>query len=404
MFASDRDGDAEIYSMKSSGVGQARLTINRSQDLDPTFSTVSARTGGLVWAYASDKSGNFEIYVVGGPFSETALTRNSAADLAPAFSPEGDKVAFVSSRAGNDDIFTVRSTLTEGAVRNLTSNPADDGGPTWSSWVDAPPIPINPPVCPLNRPRVAFHSNRSGNYEIYTVDELGGDLVNVTRSPDAEFNANWSPDCRFIAFERRRSGNYDVWVVDLTTGVKTQLTSGGAQDTDPVWAPNGKAIAFTTDRDGNQEIYLLELEFTPMPTPRTTRNLSASARASDYRADWEPIPSFIQSGGDLVPPPRGGGGGLVACTRRGTSKADRLVGGSGRDVLCGGGGDDTLEGRLGADTLIGGKGRDKLRGGRGRDDLRAVDARADQVDGGRGVDNAHLDRGLDRSRAVEARL
>jgi hypothetical protein len=401
IFASDRDGDAEIYRMDNSGTGQRRLTINRSQDLDPALSVNFPP----VWAYASDKSGDFEIYAVRGPKIEEPLTRNPAADLAPAFSPEGNTVAFVSNRTGNDDIFTVSSALTEGAVRNLTSNPADDGTPAWSSWVGAPPIGNNPPVCSLNRPRIAFHSNRGGNYEIYTMNESGSDLVDVTRSPDAEFNPNWSPDCRFIAFERRRGGNYDIWVVNLMTGEQTQLTSGGAQDTDPVWSPNGRQIAFTSDRDGNQEIYVLGLELTPKLAPGSAKNLSLSVVASDYRADWAPVPGVVFSGGDLVAPPAGGGGGLVTCTRRGTSGANKLVGGSGRDVLCGGGGDDRLEGRGGADTLIGGKGHDTLRGGRGRDELRAVDARADPlVDGGRGVDSARLDRGLDRSRGVEARL
>src|SRR5205823_1094199 len=73
-------------------------------------------------AFASDRSDNFEIYVMNGDGSElTRLTDNPATDVSPSWSPDGTKIAFVSSRDGNPEIY-VMSADGSGQTR-LTNNP-----------------------------------------------------------------------------------------------------------------------------------------------------------------------------------------------------------------------------------------------------------------------------------------
>lgn len=79
-----------------------------------------------------------------------------------------------------------------------------------------------------------------------------------------------------------------------------------------------------------------------------------------------------------------------ACTVRGTSRPERLVGTPGRDVICGGGGADVLVGRGGDDVLRGGAGRDTLLGG-GGDDLLDGGPAGDQLQGGPGPDTCLID-------------
>ncbi len=58
------------------------------------------------------------------------LTNNSAYDWAPSFSPDGSKIAFVSDRDGNNEIYIMNVDGSEQA--RLTNNPADDGWPCFS--------------------------------------------------------------------------------------------------------------------------------------------------------------------------------------------------------------------------------------------------------------------------------
>ena len=79
-------------------------------------------------------------------------------------SPEG-KIAFVSSRDGNSDIYVVNA---DGSGQtNLTNNPADDDRPVWLA----------------DGSRVAFVSNRDGNSEIYAMNADGSDQTNLTNNP-----------------------------------------------------------------------------------------------------------------------------------------------------------------------------------------------------------------------------
>jgi Tol biopolymer transport system component len=403
-FTSDRDGDAELYAMTNAGLGQRRLTVRRSQEVGASLAVegLNPFNDGAV-AYASDRDGNWDVYVLRVGLDERRLTTQAGGDFGPAFSPRGDEIAFTSDRTGNRDVFVVSSTVAESGLRNLTAHPAEDGGASWSSWVGQP-RPPDSIACTLASPRIAFHSNRAGSFDIWVVPETGGAAVQVTSGPGADLNPNWSPRCDLLAFERRTGTNYDIWVVRLSDGALTRLTSGPAADTDPVWAPNGTAIAFTSDRDGNEEIYRLELSLGPPLAPAGLTNLSQSPAAADYAPEWE-ARDFTFSEGLIVAPAAGGGARSLTCTRRGNAKKNTIDGTSGPDVICGLGGNDTLRGLGGDDVLIGGLGRDRLRGGNGRDELRARDGFRDfELVGGAGVDRARYDEGWDPKPAVESAL
>jgi WD40-like Beta Propeller Repeat/RTX calcium-binding nonapeptide repeat (4 copies) len=404
VFASDRDGDAELYAVDLDRLGQRRLTVRRSQEVGASLDVDGLKFFGGAVAYASDREGGWDVYVLRAERDERRLTTHPGGDFAPAFSPRGDEIAFTSDRNGNRDIFVASSTVPESGLRNLTSHPAEDSGAAWSSWAGQPRAdPSSPIKCNLASPRIAFHSNRGGTFDIWVVPETGGAAVQVTSGPAADLNPNWSPRCDFIAFERRTGGNYDIWAVRLSNGELTRLTSGPAADTDPVWGPDGSAIAFTTDRDGNEEIYELELSPGPPLAPGAVTNLSQSPAASDYAPDWEPRDFGLE--GLIVAPAAGGGRGALTCTRRGTARRDRITGTSGPDVICGLGGNDVIRGLAGDDVLIGGLGRDRLRGGNGRDELRARDGICDmELVGGPGVDRARYDEGCDPRRGVESAL
>ena len=143
-FTSDRDGDWDIYVMRLAPEGPKnvpiKLTKNTRPDPDgppymydqyPDWSP-----DGTQIAFASDRSGNFEVYRMKAS-PEGRLNRPvnlsktlAASDLDPAWSPDGRKMAFSTDRDGNREIYRMRAT--DGAnPTNLTNNPALDFQPAW---------------------------------------------------------------------------------------------------------------------------------------------------------------------------------------------------------------------------------------------------------------------------------
>lgn len=138
--------------------------------------------------------------------------------------PDGKKIAFVTARDGNDEIYIVNSDGT--GLARLTNHPARDRDPAWSP----------------DGTRIAFVSDRSGKAEIHVMRADGSEVVRLTFAGGE--SPSWSPDGSRIAY-----GNEDIWVVGAADGGSPPaLLFAGAQfDGQPAWSPDGSKIAFTTD-------------------------------------------------------------------------------------------------------------------------------------------------------------
>ncbi len=126
---------------------------------------------------------NSEIYVMNADGSgQRRLTRNAASDFAPAWSPDGRKIAFVSRRDGNCEIYVMNA---DGSgQRRLTRNPAYDGD-----------------ACLVARR--AEDRLRKSNWHIYVMNADGSGQRRLTHNAARDLGPAWSPDGRKIAFERR---------------------------------------------------------------------------------------------------------------------------------------------------------------------------------------------------------
>ncbi|MEO2003237.1 MAG: hypothetical protein ABGY41_03985 [Candidatus Poribacteria bacterium] len=137
---------------------------------------------------------------------------------------------FVAYRADDDDV-TVYDVATE-THTNLTNHPSIDAAPSWSG----------------DGSHIAFVSNRTGRWDIYTMRADGADLRRRTHTLRGEGGTAWSPDGRYIAYGLnidRPKEITPIAVVDLRTGDERSVTTGeGAHDTSISWFPDSERILF----------------------------------------------------------------------------------------------------------------------------------------------------------------
>ena len=220
-----------------------KLTNQPGLELFPSLSP-----DGKSLVYASRVSGNWDIYLQrvdrGTPIN---LTRDSLSDdTHPAFSPEGERIAFRSERDGGGIFFMG---ATGESVRRIT-----DFGyhPTWSPDGKEIACATEQAVSPSIRP--------GPNSSLWAVSIVGGQRRPIADSGDA-LQPMWSPHGHRIAFSGLRSGRPDIWTIPATgRGEPVRITDDLPMDWHPVWSPLGDYIYFVSNRTGVMNIWRVPIE------------------------------------------------------------------------------------------------------------------------------------------------
>ncbi|MEO6714802.1 MAG: hypothetical protein ABIM89_15440 [Mycobacteriales bacterium] len=166
------------------------------------------------------------------------------------------KIAFVSDRDGDFEIYSV---LADGTgLERLTHHPGKDEDPAWSP----------------DGQRIAFVSDRSGSRAIYVMNADGSDVVRWTFSSSYwNEGPSWSPDGTQIAYATLSgNGSMNLWVMTLDAEGRRPALLFGAPgwDAQPAWSPDGTRLALASDwvaYDFVSDIYLINADgsgFTPL--------------------------------------------------------------------------------------------------------------------------------------------
>lgn len=145
------------------------------------------RPGSIVFTHRPPGGTPVNLWLMNADGSgQTQLTFSPAgqANVTPDWSPNGKQIAFASNRTGNSEIYVMNADGSD--VVRLTHTSAFEQGPVWSP----------------NGKQVAFHSNRDGDFELYVMDADGSNVRQLTDHAGVDQYPDWSPNGKTIAFQR----------------------------------------------------------------------------------------------------------------------------------------------------------------------------------------------------------
>ncbi len=286
-FSSDRGEGAnlQIWAMDPDGSNPHQLTFGPGNKTQPRWSPDGNRI-----AYVSDDNGNEEIYIMNVDGSQLVnVTNHQSDDFDPAWSPDGRTLAFTTKRVNDlEQVFLMDlscPSLEEECVgsnpRNLTVGYAVEFSSVWGpegvsmpDWMPSQPIAV---VASINGApgRLFFRASGGGDPDWYDVQD---ELIGVD-------HIDWSPDGQFMIFTWKQPGQFEIYALPIADRGRNwiKLTSS-LGNREPTFSPDGQFIALTSTRDQNFEIYRMSVSGADQV------NLTNNS-ARDMNPDWQPPPS-----------------------------------------------------------------------------------------------------------------
>lgn len=263
-FVSARSGTKEIWVMDYDGQNQHAVTHLGSISLSPRISPDNAR---IAFSTLGRAGWDIRMYSLelGRAVNFSAGTAGGS-NLSPAWSSDGTKVAFSSSRTGDSEIWVADASGAN--LRKLTQFRGPDVSPTWN---------------PRTNAQLAWVSGRTGLPQIYTMDLDGANIQRMTDGGYA-ISPSWSPSGLLLTFSWNRKygpgapGGQDIYVMDIASKRWLQLTHEAGSNDFPSWAPDGRHIVFERAIGGHTQLWSMLVDGTEQ------RQLTHSGK--DFMPNW----------------------------------------------------------------------------------------------------------------------
>jgi Tol biopolymer transport system component len=230
VFSSDRlSGAGRLWKVSASGGQPEPLPVGQGGAYQPSLSRDGHRLA-YTQRFDSVDIWRYEVSrTTGRSAPPTKLIASTGGNGSPQFSPDGKKIAFHSSRTGNPEIWVCDS---DGlSARQLTHLDTRAANPQWSP----------------DGQQLAFESSPEGHQAVFVVSAEGGQPRRLTTGPSVDALPRWSRDSKWIYFASDRTGALQVWKMPAEGGQAVQVTRKGGQAA--FESPDGKTLYYARGWD-----------------------------------------------------------------------------------------------------------------------------------------------------------
>ncbi len=233
-FVSTGSGNKEIYICEFDGYNPRQLTHTNSITLSPAWSS-----DGEWIAYTSYEKGKPDLYIKNLRENRGYVVAKKGINTTPAWFPNKFELAATLSFSDDPEIYLL--TGTGKIIKRLTYNKGIDVSPTWSP----------------DGKSVAFVSKRSGTPQIYIQNVDSGQVKRLTFQGRYNTQPAWSPKGDKMAYSGMENGHNDIFVIGFDGQDPIQLTHNEGDNESPSWSPDGNLIVFASTREGPSRIYVM---------------------------------------------------------------------------------------------------------------------------------------------------
>jgi TolB protein len=244
---------------------QARAIAHRIADLIYQKMTDSSGVFSTRIAYVN-RQGRYNRLVVADSdgYGEQTLLASNQPIMSPAWSPDGESLAYVSFEQGRAMVYSQSLTTRQRIL--LASFPGSNSAPTWSP----------------DGKQLAIVLTQDGNSQVYLVRTDGTSLRRISSTDTIDTEPNFSPDGRYLIFTSDRGGSAQIYRMPVDGGNAERLTFDGSNNFSPRYSPDGKSFVFTHLNEGVFHIAVQDFE---------TRQVQILTPGG-----WEKKPSFAPNG------------------------------------------------------------------------------------------------------------
>jgi TolB protein len=244
-FVSARTGTKEIWVMDYDGANQHPLTALKTISLTPRWSPDASR---IAFTCFEPAGGVTSAQICMYSFDANKIVsfaKYRGTNTAPTWNPDGSQVMFSSSMQGNPELYLTDASGNRPKRLTYSSGSAANTSPAWN---------------PKTGQTVAYVSDRGGVPQLYMMnaDGTNSSKLDLPDNMGYVIDPSWSPNGQLLAFSwRRPSGNYDIYVMDVISKQIIQITRDTGRNERPSWAPDGRHIVFESTRGGTRQIWTM---------------------------------------------------------------------------------------------------------------------------------------------------
>jgi Tol biopolymer transport system component len=243
-FYSGRSGNDDIWAIDVDGNGEAQLTSDPGRDRRPSWSPDGSKI-----VFDSNRAGTHDIWIMNADGSDQRpLTTGSGQEMFASFSPDGSQIIYYGYKEGRNDIWTME--IDGSNPRSLTSGLADEKESQCT-------FACHTPAFSPDGNTIAFHADNDGARNIWVMDADGNNprqlTVTDTNSDTSNYLPSWSPDGRII-FQAERpvamSIRTDIRMINPDGSDEITLFAEVAHGGPFVWSPDGTQVAVHSQQGG----------------------------------------------------------------------------------------------------------------------------------------------------------